>query len=53
MDLVDIHPLGFEKMKARNPYATALQKRHGGGVKVHKDKTKYTRKVKHKNVPVP
>ena len=32
----------------RNPYATALQKRHGGGVKAHRDKTRYTRKVKHK-----
>ena len=36
------------KIKIRNPYATALQKRHGGGVKVHKVKSKYTRKVKHK-----
>ncbi len=36
------------EMKTRNPYATALQKRHGGGVKVHKDKKKYSRKVKHK-----
>ena len=35
-------------IKIRNPYATALQKRHGGGVKVHGDKTKYSRKEKHK-----
>ena len=42
--------MGFKanKIKMRNPYATALQKRHGGGVKAHKDKSKYTRKVKHK-----
>tara|TARA_B100001287_G_C22304088_1_gene354154 strand:- start:80 stop:319 length:240 start_codon:yes stop_codon:yes gene_type:complete len=38
----------IKKDKIRNPYATALQKRHGGGVKAHKDKSKYTRKVKHK-----
>lgn len=39
----------FEKiMKIRNPYATALQMRHGGGVKPHKNKKKYTRKKKHK-----
>ena len=38
----------IKKAKIRNPYATALQKRHGGGVKAHKDKSKYTRKVKHK-----
>jgi len=37
-----------KEIKIRNPYATALQKRHGGGIKVHKDKTKYTRKTKHK-----
>jgi hypothetical protein len=35
-------------IKIRNPYATALQKRHGGGIKVHGDKSKYTRKTKHK-----
>ena len=42
--------MGFKasKIKMRNPYATALQKRHGGGVKAHKDKSKYTRKIKHK-----
>ena len=40
------------KIKMRNPYATALQKRHGGGVKAHKDKSKYTRKVKHKGKAV-
>ena len=34
--------------KKRNPYAVALQLRHGGGVKVHKDKARYNRKVKHK-----
>ena len=37
-----------KKIAIRNPYATALQKRHGGGVKVHRDKARYTRKVKHK-----
>ena len=37
-----------KKIKIRNPYATALQKRHGGGIRVHKDKSKYTRKKKHK-----
>lgn len=36
-----------KKLKIRNPYATALQKRHGGGVRPHKDKSKYTRKKKH------
>jgi len=35
-------------ISARNPFASALQKRHGGGVKVHRDKAKYTRKIKHK-----
>ena len=38
-----------DKLKIRNPYAVALQKRHGGGVRTHKDKAKYTRKLKHKN----
>lgn len=37
-----------DKLKIRNPYTVALQKRHGGGVRPHKDKTKYTRKLKHK-----
>ena len=37
-----------DEIKFRNPFATALQKRHGGGVKVHKDKKRYSRKVKHK-----
>jgi hypothetical protein len=32
----------------RNPYAVALVLRHGGGVKTHRDKKKYTRKIKHK-----
>jgi len=36
------------KIKIRNPYATALVLRHGGGVKVHRDKKKYNRKLKHK-----
>ena len=36
------------KLKIRNPYTMALTLRHGGGVKRHKDKTKYTRKLKHK-----
>jgi hypothetical protein len=46
--------MGFKanKIKMRNPYAAALQKRHGGGVKAHKDKSKYTRKVKHKGKEV-
>ena len=38
----------FEKLKPRNPYQTALVQRHGGGVKVHRDKTHYTRKIKHR-----
>tara|TARA_B100000941_G_scaffold277428_1_gene240918 strand:+ start:640 stop:774 length:135 start_codon:yes stop_codon:yes gene_type:complete len=37
-----------KKLKSRNPYATALMLRHGGGVKVHKDKKRYCRKQKHK-----
>jgi len=37
-----------KKIPVRNPYATSLQKRHGGGVKVHRDKKRYTRKVKHR-----
>ena len=36
------------KLKIRNPYAVALQKRHGGGVRPHQDKKRYTRKKKHK-----
>ena len=36
------------KIKIRNPFAVALQKRFGGGVKPHKNKKKYTRKIKHK-----
>ena len=40
------------KVKFRNPYATALQKRHGGGIKIEKNKSKYTRKVKHKGKDV-
>ncbi len=36
------------KLKIRNPYAVALQKRHGGGVRPHQDKKRYTRKRKHK-----
>ena len=37
-----------KKMKIRNPVAVALQKRHGGGVRPHLDKTVYTRRLKHK-----
>ena len=40
----------LETLKSRNPYATALTLRHGAGVKVHKDKSKYTRKKKHKGL---
>jgi|TARA_B100001248_G_scaffold262217_1_gene256793 hypothetical protein len=39
-----------QKLKIRNPIAVALQKRHGGGVKPHKNKKKYTRKLKHKTL---
>ena len=38
----------IKTLKNRNPFATAMMLRHGGGVKRHKDKTKYTRKTKHK-----
>ena len=41
--------MSIKKRKIRNPYATALQKRHGRGVKVHRDKKKYSRKIKHKS----
>ena len=37
-----------KEIKSRNPYTMALILRHGGGVKPHKDKTKYSRKTKHK-----
>jgi len=36
------------KIKIRNPFAVALQKRFGGGVRPHRNKKKYTRKEKHK-----
>ena len=45
-------PSQMNNIKIRNPYATAVQKRHGGGVKVQKDKSKYSRKVKHKGKEV-
>ena len=37
-----------EKLKSRNPFTMALILRHGGGVKAHKNKKGYTRKIKHK-----